>query len=206
MNGTSPNGNGRSISLTSGIQLSAIAAVAVLLGMAKSLVDRDIGRLGEDVKQIRLDLTAHDTKYGHAGVLSDLAAEAARRERGGDGVSQRVDGVREDIARLQAWQEDYARGHIPSSAEPKLAAIEKMFAEVETQFKANKDRVTENEQQMREQSQQNRASIEYNLRVIEEVRERLATVEAWSAPPLVRQPSTPLQPLAPGTATKELAR
>lgn len=58
---------------------------------------------------------------------------------------QQKDGLQSEIGRLRQWQDDYSKGTIPSSAEPKMAAMEQKFVEVETQFHAFKDRMLENE-------------------------------------------------------------
>lgn len=75
------------------------------------------------------------------------------------------------------WQRDYSRGLIPSSAEPKLAAIDKMFAEVETQFRSFKERMIENEGQMVERARVNTQHIEENLAVVSDLRDRTARLE-----------------------------
>lgn len=64
------------------------------------------------------------------------------------------------------WQHDYQRGLIPSSADAKLAAIDKMFIEIETQFHAFKERMIENEGIMNTRA-------DFNLRHIEEDTARL---------------------------------
>lgn len=70
-----------------------------------------------------------------------------------------------------SWQKDYQRGIIPSSADPKLAAVEKMFAEVETQFRAFKERMLENEEITSK-------TAAFNLNHIEENRHKIEKLEA----------------------------
>jgi len=69
------------------------------------------------------------------------------------------------------WQEEYTRGMIPSSADPKIAAMSQMFTEVETQFRAFKERMLENEEIMNKRA-------DFNLRHIEEDHQKIEQLES----------------------------
>lgn len=68
--------------------------------------------------------------------------------------------LRDDVRDAKDWQTAYTRGQVPSSAEPKLAAMDKQFAEVETQFKAFQNTVGANDRYTRERADMNAGHIE----------------------------------------------
>lgn len=109
------NGNGNGTRNTVGV---AGLAVTVMLGLF-SLINQKI-----------------DSVYSQLNQKIDGESRA---------LHMRMDENRGSLNKVDDWQQAYMKGQIPSASEPKLAAIEKMFAEVETQFRAFKDRMLENE-------------------------------------------------------------
>ena len=94
-------------------------------------------------------------------------------ERAGS-TNERINDARAVAYKCEEWQSDYMRGRIPSSSEPKLAAIEKMFAEVETQFRAFRERMIENENLAGERTNGVKAEVDELRARLRETREAQA--------------------------------
>lgn len=85
--------------------------------------------------------------------------------------------TRQDVAELAAWQQDYGRGQIPSSAEKSLAAIDVKFAEVETQFREARGLTEREREHTRGLVAKNEAALGQLDERVRSNTERLATIE-----------------------------